>query len=174
MRAPADRHTFVTEGTTNRSTSRGWRGKMPAGPEHSSAKGSIDGSHLLIGVVSAGTLPVRAGFCCRTSLDSTRDNEAGPPDGRSRHWLPANRKRRLVEEAQMRCLPSRADAALGAERSPAAGVRDRQAIPGGYDRVPAGPQGQVAGLEDLSRSGGATRPAPAGPRTEHGAAVSGR
>ena len=124
--------------------------------------------------VSSGALPFTAGPCRRTDLDSPRNNAAGPPDGRSRHRIPANRKRRLVEHAQMRRLPSRADAALGAERSRTAGVRDRQEIPGGYDRVLAGQQGQVDGLEDLSQSGRSTRPAPAGSRAEHGAPVPGR
>src|SRR3954471_13610605 len=80
----------------------------------------------------------------------------------------------LVEHPQMRRLPSPADAALGSGRSRQAGVRDRQEIPGGPDRVLAGQQGQVDGLEDLSQSGRSTRPAPAGPRAEHGAPVPGR
>src|ERR1700722_14727097 len=95
----------------------------------------IHGSHVLVGTVSSGTLPLTAGPCRRTALDSPRTNTSGPTDGRARHWLLADRKRRLVEDAQMRRLPSRADAALGSERSRAAGVRDRQEIRGGYDRV---------------------------------------
>src|SRR5260370_40389611 len=74
----------------------------------------------------------------------------------------------------MRRLPSRADAALGARRSRTAGVRDRQEIPGGNDRVLAGQPGQIAVVEDLSQSGRSTRPAPTGTRAEHGAPVFGR
>src|SRR6516165_8696128 len=59
--------------------------------------------------------------------------------------------------------------ALGAGRSWAAGVRDRQEFRGGYDRVLAGQSGQVDGLEDLPQPSRRTRPAPAGSGSEHGA-----
>src|SRR4051794_15617648 len=74
----------------------------------------------------------------------------------------------------MRRLSSRADAALGTERSRTAGIRDRQEVRGGYDRGLAGQSGEVDGLEDLSQSVRSTRPAPAGPRAEHGAPLPGR
>ncbi len=81
-----------------------------------------------------------------------------------RDWLSTRTRR----------LPSRADAALGLERSRTAGVRDRQRILGEHDRVFAGQQGQVARLKDLPQPGRSARPASAGPGTEHGTSLPGR
>src|SRR5262249_10816 len=69
--------------------------------------------------------------------------------------------------------PSRAAVALGAERSGTAGVRDRQEVLGGHDRVVVGQQGEAAGLEDLSQPRRSARPAATGSRAEHGSAVPG-
>ena len=74
--------------------------------------------NFFAGSVFSGALPVATRRWRTNRPRFPCDYRADPTGGRSRHPLSANRKRRLVEHAAVRRLPSRGDAVLGARAKP--------------------------------------------------------
>src|SRR5947209_7586671 len=80
--------------------------------------------------------------------DCAREDGAGAAHGGALHRVSASAERGVVEPAKVRVVSSCGDDDVGAWGGGAAGVCDRQKIPGRYDGGDAGERGEDDGFED--------------------------